>query len=215
MIGAAVLLVVGVGLIGAALIAPGDDGATGPQDIELSVDPTAGTDPVAVDGTTAPTTPADGLGEGFSAERDGRTPLRGFGEVVVTVTGEDGEQCEVCMLRADTAEQRARGLMEVTDPELGGYDGMVFAYPSPVDGAFFMRNTPMPLSIAYFDAEGAFVSATDMAPCDDVSTCPTYPADDVFQFAVEVPEGELGGVKIGPGSTIELGAGTCPAAPER
>lgn len=214
MTGAAVLLVVGVGLIGAALVASGDDGDAGGKDIDLSADPAGGTEPEgsAGDGTTGPTTPANGLGEGFSAERQGRSPLRGFGEAVVTVTGDDGAQCELCMLLANTAEQRARGLMEVTDPDLGGYDGMVFEYPSPVDGAFFMRNTPLPLSIAYFDAQGAFVSTTDMTPCDDVSTCPTYPAGDVFQFAVEVPEGELRGVQIGPGSTIELGAGTCSAA---
>lgn len=218
MIGAVVLLVAGVGLIAAAVVTSLDDGEAGPQDAEQSAEstevtaaPTEGT-AASGDGTTAPTTPVNGLGEGFSAEREGRSPLRGFGEVVVTVTGDEGEQCEVCMLRADTAEQRARGLMEVTDANLGGYDGMVFAYPSPVDGAFFMRNTPMPLSIAYFDASGAFVSATDMTPCDDTSTCPTYPADGVFQFAVEVPAGELDGVKIGPGSTIDLGAGMCPAA---
>lgn len=214
MTGAAVLVLVGLGLIIAALVGSGDGGGDGQPEIDLSADPAGGTEPevVAGVGTTAPTTPANGLGQGFSAERQGRTPLRGFGEVVVTVTGDDGKQCEVCMLRANTAEQRARGLMEVTDPDLGGYDGMVFAYPSPVDGAFFMRNTPMPLSIAYFDAQGAFVSATDMTPCDDISTCPTYPAADVFQFAVEVSKGELDGVEIGPGSTIELGAGTCPAA---
>ena len=55
--------------------------------------------------------------------------------------------------------------MGVTD--MGGADGMVFLFDEPSTSAFWMRDTPMPLSIAFFDADGSFVSAADMEPCLD------------------------------------------------
>jgi len=161
-------------------------------------------------GTTAPVTSDEGLGEGFADDVDGRTPLRGFSQVAATITGEDGTVCEVCLLAAETDEQRARGLMEVTDAELGGYDGMLFVYPDEVAGSFWMRNTPLPLSIAYFTGEGELVSTVDMEPCDDVDSCPNYPPDGPFRLALEVPQGELAAVGVIGEATIELGGRTCP-----
>ncbi len=195
----------------------GGCGADGGSDGSRPDGATPGTDaPVDVDegasGTTAPTTPDDGLGEGWAPERDGRAPLRGFGEVLVTITDADGETCQACLLAATDAAQRERGLMEVTDPSLGGYDGMLFEYPEPVSGAFWMRNTPMPLSIAYFDDDRALVSATDMTPCADVTTCPSYAAGGPFRYALEVPRGELGELLVGPGSSFTIDARSCPAA---
>lgn len=181
--------------------------------IGLAVRSDDGSAPVdATAATTAPTTAEAGLGEGVAPERDGRSPLRGFGEVLVTITDLDGETCEACLLAATDASQRARGLMEVTDPELGGYDGMLFEYPEPISGAFWMRNTPLPLSIAYFDADRKLVSARNMEPCGDVDSCPTYGSDGPFRYALEVPRGELGELLVAPGSTFTIDARTCPAA---
>lgn len=163
-------------------------------------------------GTTAPLGDAS-LGEGVGPEVAGRTPLRGFGEVQVSITTEDGDICELCLLSATTTDQRARGLMEVTDEDLGGYEGMLFEYPEAVGGAFWMRNTPMPLSIAYFDAEGRFVSATDMQPCGDSGSCPTYPASGPFEYAIEVPQGKLDEIGAEPGATLHIHTRRCPLAP--
>lgn len=169
-------------------------------------------DPV-VAATTAPTTPA-GLGVGRADEVRGRRPLRGFGEVQATITGPDGDGCEVCLLAALTGPQQARGLMEVRD--LGGYDGMLFAYDRDVRGAFYMRNTPMPLSIAFFGTDGHLVSSTDMAPCADVDDCPTHGARSPYRYALEVPEGGLDDLGItGDGATIRLDGTPCPAAADR
>ena len=158
------------------------------------------------------TTSSTGLGEGFGPARNGRRPLAGFGEVAATITSADGTTCEVCLLAATTDAQRQRGLMEVTDPELGGYDGMLFRFPSDVDGGFWMRNTPMPLSIAYFDGDGAFVSAVDMLPCSDSASCPSYAADAPFRSALEVPAGALEDLGVGEGATIRVDAESCPLA---
>ncbi|HWJ97140.1 MAG TPA: DUF192 domain-containing protein [Acidimicrobiales bacterium] len=162
-------------------------------------------------GTTAPLGSA-GLGEGVAGEVAGRTPLRGFGEVQVSLTTDGGRICELCLLSAMTADQRERGLMEVTDEDLGGYDGMLFEYPKEVDGQFWMRDTPMPLSIAFFDAQGKLVSTTDMQPCGDTSSCPAYPAAGTFKYAIEVPQGLLEEVGATPGATLHIHTRRCPLA---
>lgn len=208
-------LVVGVLLalvLGLAACGGGSDDADGPAGTGTSTSTSvtdAGSAPEASTGTTAPVTADEGLGEGWAPERDGRTPLRGFGEVQVTITDDAGETCEVCLLAATDAAQRERGLMEVTDPELGGYDGMLFEYPDEIEGAFWMRNTPMPLSIAYFDGDRELVSTVDMAPCADEPSCTSYPAEGPFRYALEVPQGGLAEVLVADGSTFTIDARTC------
>ncbi len=142
----------------------------------------------------------------------GREPLPGFGEVAVRVVAVDGEGRLLCVLVADTEDQRRRGLMEVTDPTLGGYDGMLFRYPGDHTGAFWMRNTPMPLSIAYLDGRGAIVSTADMVPCRDSPSCPGYPAAGPFRSALEAPLGRLDDLGIVAGARVEV-AGPCRSAP--
>lgn len=136
----------------------------------------------------------------------GRTPLDGFGETAVAVTDAEGDVTGWCLLAALAGEQRQRGLMEVTD--LGGYAGMVFAFPEDVYASFYMRNTPTPLSIAFVDADGEVVSTADMEPCANVEGCPTYAAEGPYRFAVEVPQGELPTLGIEPGSRLAFG-GSC------
>lgn len=136
----------------------------------------------------------------------GRTPVPGFGEVEVRIVdGPDGEPIVLCVLLAETVEQRARGLMEVTDPDLGGYDGMLFVYDNDRIGGFYMKNTVLPLSIAYLDADGATVDALDMEPCPpDTETCPTYPPSQPYRSALEVPQGDLDALGLVPGSDARL-----------
>ena len=111
----------------------------------------------------------------------------------------------LCLLLAGSAEQRQQGLMHVTDRSLGGYDGMLFSFAEETTGSFWMRSTPMPLSIAFFDADGGLVSSTDMAPCGDSSACPTYAADGPYRYALEVPKGRLPALGVTDGATLEVG----------
>jgi uncharacterized protein len=128
----------------------------------------------------------------------------GFGTASVRVTSASGDVRELCLHLADTPELRAQGLMRVTD--LGGLDGMLFDYTSPSEGSFWMKDTVMPLSIAFFGADGGFVSATDMDPCPPGEDCPWYDADGPFSAAIEVPQGGLAERGLEPGSTLtELG----------
>jgi uncharacterized membrane protein (UPF0127 family) len=123
-----------------------------------------------------------------------RTPLPGFGEVAIEVVRVDGEVVSACLLLADTDALRQQGLMHVSDPGLGGYDGMLFRFEAPTDVGFWMRNTLLPLSLAYVGEDGALVSTHDMVPCDDPSTCSTtYAPSGPYRWAIEVPT-EAGGV---------------------
>ena len=138
-----------------------------------------------------------------------RVPLEGFGEVAVVVQPASGEGLLAwCLLAAETPEQRGRGLMEVTD--LQGYSGMAFRYDSDVTNAFYMRNTPTPLSIAWIDAAGAVVSTADMAPCEDREGCPTYPPAGPYRTAIEVFQGGLDDLGISAGARVSVG-GSCAA----
>ena len=125
----------------------------------------------------------------------------GFEQVAATVTAADGTVCELCLWLAATGDQRGLGLMYVTD--LGGPDGMVFHYDAPTTSAFWMKNTVMPLSIAFFDQGGAYLDAFDMAPCS-ADPCPLYPTPENFVNAIEVPQGMLEELLMTPGSVLAV-----------
>jgi uncharacterized protein len=142
-----------------------------------------------------------------------RVQPEGFDLAPVEITLADGEVCALCLWVAATPAQRQRGLMGVTD--LGPADGMVFVYDGPASGRFWMRGTPMPLSIAFFAADGSFVSAVDMDPCltGPSEDCRRYSAAGPYVSAVEVPQGQLAELGIGPGSRLALDTGPgCDAA---
>ena len=140
-----------------------------------------------------------------------RELLEGFEEVTITVTTADGETLEWCVLLAATPEARERGLMFVTDPALGGYDGMLFTFDEDGTGGFWMKNTRLPLSIAYLDADGAIVSTADMAPCPDgTERCPGYPPSGPYRSALEVVQGRLDDLGITDGARVTIGEPSCP-----
>ena len=143
-------------------------------------------------GTTGPTeTTAPTTGTVASAPPSTGVVPVGFGTVAARVTAADGTTCDVCLWLAETSEQHVRGLMGVTD--LGGADGMLFHFPAPRTGTFWMRDTPMPLSIVFYGADGEFVSSTDMEPCltGPGEACARYAAGGDYVDAIEVPQGGL------------------------
>jgi uncharacterized protein len=133
---------------------------------------------------------------------------QGFGTIAARVNASDGEVCDLCLWLADDPASRSLGLMQVTD--LGGLDGMAFLYDSPHTTSFTMRNTVMPLSIAFFGADGAHLDEFDMEPCA-AEPCPSYPTPADFVVAIEVPQGGLAELGVGDGSMLELLAEGCSA----
>ena len=137
-----------------------------------------------------------------------RTPFGDFREIGFRIEGGGAQATAArCALLAETAAQQARGLMNRTD--IGGYDGMLFKFDTDYTGAFYMKDTPLPLSIAFFAAAGNFVSTADMAPCIQQASCPTYGAIRPYRWALEVPQGALPRLSIGPGTRLVAG-GPCP-----
>jgi hypothetical protein len=133
-----------------------------------------------------------------------RTPLPGFGEVAVEVARVDGQVVAWCLLLADTPALRQQGLMTVTDPTLGGYDGMLFRFDADSESGFWMRNTPQPLSLAYLAEDGTLVSSVEMDPCEDSPDCPSYPPSGPYRRTIEVPiaAGGVAALGIEPGAVV-------------
>ncbi|HEV7722688.1 MAG TPA: DUF192 domain-containing protein [Iamia sp.] len=188
----------------------GDDDAGAPTTTSTSLATAGGSDATEGSSTTDGTT-GNGLPPVTGLFAEGRTPIPGFGEIEVRIVeGPDGEPIVICVLVAETPAQRQRGLMEVTD--LGGYDGMLFRFPADSDGGFWMKDTVLPLSIAYLDADGAVVSTADMDPCPPgTDRCPSYPADDPYRMALEVEQGGLAPLALEEGGSARLEVtGPCP-----
>jgi len=130
----------------------------------------------------------------------------GFRAVTITLTRPDGSTEQHCVWLADDEASQEQGLMGVTDPSLGGRAGMVFSFQTDTRVAFWMKDTLLPLSIAWFDAEGGFVSSADMQPCPEgTRTCPTFSAVGPYRTAIEVPLGGLEPLGLVAGSRLVIG----------
>jgi uncharacterized membrane protein (UPF0127 family) len=94
---------------------------------------------------------------------------------------------------------RARGLMDRTEVPEG--TGMVFLYPRDVAEAYWMKDTLVPLSIAFVAADGRVVSVAEMAPCT-ADPCPSYPPAGRYRYAVELPAGAFEAAGVGEGDKV-------------
>ncbi len=114
--------------------------------------------------------------------------------------------------RALTRAQRQQGLMG--RESLPEYQGMLFIYKEtrPASHTFWMRNTLIPLDIAYIDSEGVITAINSMEPCTNrVMQCPTYAAGASFQFALEMNHGFFAAHDIGIGDRFTVpGQDHCP-----
>jgi uncharacterized membrane protein (UPF0127 family) len=65
-------------------------------------------------------------------------------------------------------------------------DAMLFAFSGPEPRAFYMRNTYVPLSIAYIDPDGIIQEIYDLQPLNET---PVASKSENIQFVLEVPQG--------------------------
>ncbi|HET7481303.1 MAG TPA: DUF192 domain-containing protein [Actinomycetota bacterium] len=102
---------------------------------------------------------------------------------------------------AETEQAREKGLMDRRS--LPDDRGMLFTFPQPTRGAFWMKDTLIPLSIAFIDQSSTIVSIQDMDPCR-TEPCPTYAPDADYNAALEVNQGafERWGVNVGDRVTL-------------
>src|SRR5215216_4841292 len=74
--------------------------------------------------------------------------------------------------------------------------------------AYWMKNTLVPLSIAFVAADGRVVSVAAMTPCT-ADPCPSYPPAGPYRYAVELPAGAFEAAGVGAGDKV---VATDPAA---
>jgi uncharacterized membrane protein (UPF0127 family) len=81
---------------------------------------------------------------------------------------------------------------------LPGNEGMAFVYDEPVEHSFWMKDTLIPLSVAFIDDAGKVVGLREMEPCR-ADPCPTYGVEMPYVLAVEANRGWFDdhGVEVG------------------
>jgi uncharacterized protein len=84
---------------------------------------------------------------------------------------------------AATPGARSTGLM--WRETMGANEGMLFVFEQPSPQCFWMKNTLLPLSIAFIDDKGVIVNIADMKPRDETSHCSAKPV----RFALEMNQG--------------------------
>ncbi len=132
---------------------------------------------------------------------------QGFTRVTLRIRHADGNVEEHCVWLADSELERQQGLSEITDPLIAGGEAMVFSFDADSDRTFWMKDTVLPLSIAWIDGEGAVIGTTDMDPCPATSTnCEKFSAKRPYRLAIEMAQGRLQDWGIRPGATVSLGA---------
>jgi uncharacterized protein len=89
---------------------------------------------------------------------------------------------------ADNDARRERGLM--FRRRLAANSGMAFVWRQDVDGAFWMKNTVIPLSVAFYDRRGRILRILDMEPCR-ADPCTVYDPKATYRGALEVNRGAL------------------------
>ena len=94
---------------------------------------------------------------------------------------------------AQTPEQRSVGLMHRRS--MDAPHGMLFAFEQPATQCFWMKNTLLPLSIAFLADDGTVVNVADMQPQTTESHCSAQPV----RYALEMNQGWFAkrGVKSG------------------
>ncbi len=104
------------------------------------------------------------------------------------------------VIRAEVASapaQRAQGLMY--RQKLATNDGMIFVFDQPAEVCMWMKNTPLPLSVAFVDDSGKIVNIEDMQPLTLESHC----AKKRVRYALEMNRGWFQQRNIKPGVSLE------------
>lgn len=131
-----------------------------------------------------------GCGGGGSEEQAGQAVL-----------SHGDEQTTIAVEVADTQAEREQGLMG--RETLPAEAGMAFVFPEDHRGPFWMKDTLIPLSIAFYSAEGRILKILDMEPCK-ADPCPLYDPGVAYRGALEVNQGAFAGWDISEGDRLRI-----------
>ncbi len=125
-----------------------------------------------------------------------------LGTVALTIKGRS-----VNLWIADEHDERVKGLMFVTSEEMadlpdGTKRGMIFVFEFEQHLSFWMKNTIIPLDIAYLDSAGKVLAIHTMPALDDRTGL--YSSGSPARFAIEVNENVWAEIGLEVGDTIAL-----------
>ena len=104
---------------------------------------------------------------------------------------------------AATPDDRERGLMGRRT--LAPDHGMLFVFPAPIQGGFWMKDTLIPLDIAFI-SHGAIVEIDSMVPCH-VRNCPVTTPAMPYDTALELNAGYFRSHRFTASATVTLSRG--------
>lgn len=131
-----------------------------------------------------------GLAGGIAAAQDAAQPPL---DRITLYAGMHNIQAEL----ARTALQTQTGLM--FRREMAAHEGMLFVFDQVAPRCFWMKNTLLPLSIAFIADDGRIVNIADMQPRSEQSHCATQPV----RFALEMNQGWFAKRGIQPGFKLK------------
>ena len=114
----------------------------------------------------------------------------------LTIAGSGGPELSLHVQIAQTPQSQQKGLMGVT--KMPDHVGMAFLFGESTSTAFWMKDTLIPLDIAFWDSKGRIVATFTMTPCRSDS-CPVYQPAATYVSSVEMNAGLLAarGIKTG------------------
>jgi uncharacterized membrane protein (UPF0127 family) len=161
----------------------GDDESAGPTTTVADPEPPATTE-AETETADPPTT--------IEEEREGP---------VVLIQTQRGEEVPVTVEIADTQAEREVGLMH--RESLPEDAGMIFLFEEEITGGFWMKNTLIPLSIAFVGADGEILRVLDMEPCE-ADPCEIYDPGVAYASALEVNQGAFANWGVEEGDLLTL-----------
>ena len=99
---------------------------------------------------------------------------------------------------ARTEEQKRQGLMH--RKSLGAREGMIFVYESDQHLGFWMKNTSIPLTLAFLSRDGEILQTEDLKP----HSLKSVVSERAARYALELPRGALEELGVGVGDRIDL-----------
>jgi uncharacterized membrane protein (UPF0127 family) len=119
---------------------------------------------------------------------------RGLEEKVEVVIGGQSFRIEV----ARSAEQKRQGLMNRRS--LGAREGMIFVYETDQHLAFWMKNTTIPLTLAFLAKDGKILQIEELKPLSLKSVV----SERAVRYGLELPAGVLDELGVGVGDRVEF-----------
>lgn len=106
---------------------------------------------------------------------------------------------------ARTTEEKQQGLMGITEADLaplpdGMERGMLFVWSVDVMPSFWMKDTTVPLDLAYIRDDGVITETHALQPLDETPV----PASTPIRYALEVRQGVFAARGIGPGDVVQV-----------